>query len=240
MKWLWLGAALMGLWSETLAVEDKTVRYRGEYILGHEVNTFCPHINSQCYWLGSYTGDEEREVLRRLSVQNRVKPYDAVCVVIEGIIHKKMDEHKNDGFAADYDGTIDVDKVYGLCSETDTVTEGDLQHHRWILESVNGQKIDIASLHHKIPELDFGESMYISGTLGCNRYSGQARLDGESFYVDKMVSTRMMCAPQQNTMEQVMHTLLGKPSKITLDADKNLILRTEDILLLFRLKEWVH
>lgn len=132
MKWLWLGAALMGLWSETLAVEDKTVRYRGEYILGHEVNIFCPYINSQCYWLGSYTGDEEREVLRQLSVQNRVKPYDAVCVVIEGIIHKKMDEHKIDGFAADYDGTIDVDMVYGLCSETETVTEGDLHLKDWV------------------------------------------------------------------------------------------------------------
>jgi len=239
MKWLWFGVILMGLWSETLAYEDKTLRYRGEYTLGHEVNVFCPHINSQCYWLGSHTSDEEREILRQLSAQ-KVKPYDAVCVVIEGKIHKKMDEYKNDGFAADYDGTIDIDKVYGLCSETDTVTEGDLQHHRWILERVNGQKIDVASLHNKAPELDFGESMHISGNLGCNRYSGQAKLEGESFYVEKMVSTRMMCAPQQNTMESTMHKLLGNPSKITLDADKNLILQTEKTLFLFRLKDWVH
>ncbi len=231
---LWLAIG-----SSTFASEEMTIRYKGKYTFGHEVNVFCPQINSQCYWLGSDTEDEERTILKQLSMKNKIKPYDAVCVIIEGTIDKKMDKDEIDGFAADYDGTIDVTKVYGLCTDTEIVTEGDLQHHRWILESINHQKLDLSTLNQMVPELDFGESMHVSGNLGCNRFSGLAHLEGETFRVEKMISTRMMCAPAQNNIESTMHRLLGKPSKITLDADKNLHLQTEETLFIFRLKDWV-
>ncbi|NNL06367.1 MAG: hypothetical protein HKO86_01485, partial [Gammaproteobacteria bacterium] len=41
-------------------------RYRGAYTLGHEVNTFCPDINSQCYWLSPDTGEKVRDQLRQI------------------------------------------------------------------------------------------------------------------------------------------------------------------------------
>ena len=45
--------------------DEQALRYRGEYTYGHEVNTFCPKINSQCYWLNPTTSEEIRLQLRQ-------------------------------------------------------------------------------------------------------------------------------------------------------------------------------
>ena len=43
------------------------------------------------------------------------------------------------------------------------VTADDLQHHRWVLESINSEPLPSVDGKGTIPELDFGEQMHVSG-----------------------------------------------------------------------------
>ena len=218
------------------AVRAEPIRYRGEYTYGHEVNIFCPAINSQCYWLSGDTPDEVRYALQTLAAQNTSKPYQPNCVVIEAEIER---DTKRDGFAADYDGLITVMKAYGRCDETSIITQGDLQHHRWVLESINGQALDVDALQGTVPDLDFGEQMHVSGNTGCNRISGRASLHDVYVRFGQLSSTEMFCSPAQNDIERTIQELLnGMDIEAAID-DNYLIVEAESVSLRFRLQDWV-
>jgi len=219
--------------------DEQSLRYRGQYTFGHEVNTFCPAINSQCYWLNPETALHQRQLLKQLAVNNTSKAYQAICVVLEGKINRDPEAKNSIGFAAEYDGLFTVKNIFGLCSKTSIVTQGDLQHHRWILESINGNRIDAEKLDNRIPEIDFGEQMTVTGNTGCNKFSAQATLQGDKFIIGMMKSTMMFCAPPQNDLELKLKQVLGSESKITIDDKKNLILEAGDTRLAYRLKDWV-
>ncbi len=215
---------------------EHELRYRGEYTYGHEVNIFCPAISSQCYWLSGETPGETRAALQELSIERKTKPYDSVCVVIEGKIDRNS---AREGFAKDYDGFITVNRLFGLCAETAFVTHGDLQHHRWVLERINGEALATDELDGQVPELDFGEQMQVSGNSGCNQFGGVAALREMFFLIEQMISTQRFCAPPQNELELKVQTLLGSESTISLDQQKNLTLDAGETVLFFRLKDWV-
>ena len=219
--------------------DEQALRYRGQYTFGHEVNTFCPAINSQCYWLSPETAQQQRQLLKQLATNNTSKAYEAICIVVEGRINRDPEAKNSIGFAAEYDGLFTVNTIFGLCSKTSIVTHGDLQHHRWILESINGNKIEAEKLDNKIPEIDFGEQMTVTGNTGCNRFSGQATLQGDQFVIGLMNSTMMFCTAPQNDLERILKQVLGSESKITLDDKNNLVLETGDTRLEYRLKDWV-
>jgi heat shock protein HslJ len=90
-----------------------------------------------------------------------------------------------------------------------------------------------------VPELDFGEQMHVSGNTGCNQMSGKAVLRDGAFLIPNMAMTRRMCAPLQNELELTMQKVLGNESDISIDENKNLILATDDVILRFRLRDWV-
>ena len=215
---------------------EQAIRYRGQYSFGHEVNIFCPEINSQCYWLGSDTAQQQRNGLKKLVEENTEKAYEAICVVVEGQINRDPAAKQAIGFAADYDGLFTVSKLYGLCDMPMLVTQGDLQHHRWVLESINGAKTDVAN---QLPELEIGEQMKASGNAGCNRFFGTATLREDRFIIDPVATTRMICQPEQNEIERQLLQVFGQESIITIDANNNLFLKTDDTLLKFRLEDRV-
>ena len=219
--------------------DEQALRYRGQYTFGHEVNTFCPAINSQCYWLSPETAQQQRQLLKQLAANNTNKAYESICLVVEGKINRDPEAKNSIGFAAEYDGLFTVNTIFGLCSKTSIVTHGDLQHHRWILESINGNKIEAEKLDNKIPEIDFGEQMTVTGNTGCNNFSGQATLQGVQFVIAPMKSTMMFCTAPQNDLELKLNQVLGSESKITIDDKNNLILETGDTRLVYRLKDWV-
>ena len=219
--------------------DEHPLRYRGQYTLGHEVNTFCPAINSQCYWLSPETTLQQRQLLKQLAASNTSKNYQAICVVVEGKINRDPEAKNSIGFAAEYDGLFTVNNIFGLCSKTSIVTHGDLQHHRWILESINDNRIEADKLDNKVPEIDFGEQMTVTGNTGCNSFSGQATLQGDQFIIGTMKSTMMFCTPPQNDLEQKLIQVLSNKPKITIDDKKNLILEAGDTRLGYRLKDWV-
>lgn len=102
---------------------------RGDYTFGHEVNVFCPENNSRCYWLGPNSSEEARERLKRIYREKEPELYHPVCVVLEGEIDR---ESPSDGFAADYDGLIDVSRVHGACEDLSLILPYDLNHRRWV------------------------------------------------------------------------------------------------------------
>ena len=232
-----LAAGFLLLFTDLAAIAgEHQLRYRGEYTYGHEVSIFCPAINSQCYWLSSETPDEVRVTLQNLSVELKSWPYDSVCVVIEGEIDRQS---ARQGFAADYDGLVSVTRLFGLCAETTIITQGDLQHHRWVLASVDGKALQSDELEGTVPQLDFGEQMQVSGNSGCNNIHGTAELRETFFVIERLASTRKLCAPRQNELERKFQILLGSESTISIDEQRNLTLDSGETVLFFRLRDWV-
>ncbi len=218
---------------------EENKRYRGQYTYSHEVNIFCPEISSRCYWLSGDTNREARYALKRLVTENTGKPYESVCVVLEGQFDRRPDEAKIPALAADYDGLISVSHVFDLCHETELVTQGDLQHHRWVLESIDGIEIDMSWLPGGIPELDFGEAMFVSVHSGCNRYSGKAVLDNEQISLEILQSSVESCSPEQESLEKTVLSVLHQEPSIRITDKKNLLLKSDSVLLKYRLKDWV-
>ena len=175
--------------------------------------------------------------LQQLVERNSDGAYQAICVTVEGEIDRDAAAKATVGFAADYDGLFTVLKVYGLCSDTTLLTQGDLQHHRWVLQSINGESLAASALHNVIPELEIGEQMKAFGNAGCNRFHGQAELRENRFIIEKAASTRMLCQPAQNDLERLYLGALGRESVITLTADKHLTLKTDEFELKFRLED---
>ena len=216
--------------------DEQALRYRGEYTYGHEVNTFCPKINSQCYWLNPATREQIRQQLRQLSTTHSNRPYQSVCLVLQGTIDR---ETKSDGFAADYDGLIKVDKVFGLCQDSEFVTQGDLQHHRWMLESINGVNIALAETGDPIFDLDFSEQMFVSLNSGCHKILGQAKLHEQYFLIKITQSNQQPCTSYEQEIEQSINEVIGKESVISLDG-RHLRLKNGNTELQYLLKDWGH
>jgi heat shock protein HslJ len=201
----------------------EAIRYRGQYTVGHEVNSFCPEINSQCYWLSPETKPEIRQQLQKMVVDNTSKPYEKICIVVEGEINRNLNDKSRIGFAGSYDGLFSVEKIFGLCDEGKIVTQGDLQHHRWVLESINNANVNQKTLH-KMPELDFGEKMTVSGNTGCNNFSGHAMLEDKYFYISGMLSTEKLCSGSQSGVEFLLKNVLSNRAEIIIEQKKILVL----------------
>jgi len=223
---------MLALGNEASAADDDLLRYRGEYTYGHEVEIFCPQINSRCFWLSPETEATIRDELRALASSPNRTPYLPECIVIEGRIDAAS---ARTGFAADYDGLVTITHVFGKCSESATVTHGDLQHHRWLLESIDGSNPDASE---RIPELDFGERMYVSGSLGCRQYSATAELRGPYLAFSDIRPEPRQCAASSAAIERVMLELLGGESLVAIDPEHRLILSREGTELRFRLEDW--
>lgn len=87
-------------------------------------------------------------------------------------------------------GCVSSDKI--------AVTPEQLQHHRFVLESVNGKPV---TSDKNPPEISFGEKMMISGSM-CNRFSGEGKLSNGELTAKGLAMTRMMCAnPQLNELD---------------------------------------
>jgi heat shock protein HslJ len=118
------------------------------------------------------------------------------------------------------------------------VTSGDLAHHRWVLERINGDPLPPQDGGGKIPALDFGERATLSGNTGCNLITGEAFVENGSFQIEPLSATRRMCSPVWNDIERTLTEVLSQRSKISLDDDMRLILETPTTRLTYRLQDW--
>lgn len=123
----------------------------------------------------------------------------------------------------------------------------DLQHHRWVLQRIDGLDLaayaaslgfDQADLARKIPELDFGELGHVSGNTGCNQIQGKASVADNTLTLGPLASTRMACAGFAGELELWLSMLYAGPLAISREGTM-LILTGDDTKLTFQLKDWV-
>jgi heat shock protein HslJ len=75
---------------------------------------------------------------------------------------------------------------------------------RWRLVSYGPADSPTAALPQQDVTLEFNQGNQISGSAGCNSYSGTATIAGETVKVGPLMSTKMACANQAaNTQETV-------------------------------------
>jgi len=212
----------------------------GYYRYGHEVNTVCTGDPGPCYWLVD-TSPEIREQLKR-QVEGLAQ-YAPVCLKLDA----EISPQKADGFGLDYDGSIRVLELLGRCDDGAPTRLEDLQHHRWILDSIDGQKLedyarergfagDFSAL--RLPELDFGEQGFVSGNTGCNLIQGQARVVDNQLILSRLATTAMLCGGFADELELQLQLLYRNPLDIERDAN-DLVLRANGQALRYRLRDWV-
>lgn len=86
----------------------------GHYVYGHEVNSFQRCGQDEVFWV---TGSGEiLELLASQYSDHAAKPYDEVFVKIAGDFTNK----DSAGFAADYDGQVQVSKVFLMTKKSIT------------------------------------------------------------------------------------------------------------------------
>ncbi|EMX9178316.1 heat shock protein HslJ [Citrobacter sedlakii] len=114
-----------------------------------------------------------------------------------------------------------------------SVSREQLQHHRFVLESVDGKPI---AASQQAPELSFGEKMTISGKM-CNRFTGQTTLSDGELKAKNLAMTRMMCAdPQLNQLDATLSAMLSKGAQVDLTANQ-LTLATAEHTLSYKLAD---
>ena len=197
------------------------------------MNTFCPEINSQCYWIHPDTHDAVKAHFTSLYQSNTTKPYEPVCLVLQGQIDR---ESSRTGFAADYDGYLHVRRVFGTCSNSDVITQGALQHHRWMLTMMDGRKVQRAP--DNLPWLEVGEAMHVSGFTGCNQMQGKASLRGNLLVVPNLATSRKACSGGVSSLETMLVKHLTRSPQISLDAARNLILDDGPSVTRWQLNDW--
>ena len=117
-----------------------------------------------------------------------------------------------------------------------------LQHHRFVLESVNGKPAPAS----KTPlELSFGQQtsiihhLYVSGNM-CNRFSGTGRVSDGALKVKDVAMTRKLCTdPQLNELDKTISTMLSEGAQVDL-TESQLTLATSSQTLIYKLSDLVH
>lgn len=117
-----------------------------------------------------------------------------------------------------------------------------LQHHRFVLESVNGKTVQ----HSGAPlELSFGQKqpllngIYLSAEM-CNRFSGTAKITKGELTAPNMAMTEKLCSdPQLNQLDTTLRTMLREGAQVDL-TEQQLTLATAEQTLVYRLADLVH
>lgn len=128
------------------------------------------------------------------------------------------------------------------CAQSDSKATGasaeQLQHHRFLLESVDGKPLTLSDKSKRQPEIDFGEKMHISGAM-CNRFTGQGELSNGMLKA-QLASTRMMCVdPQLNALDTLFGQMMTAGVHVSVNGDR-LTLKNQQHTLVYKRAEWVN
>ena len=117
-----------------------------------------------------------------------------------------------------------------------------LQHHRFVLESVNGKTINSSDTPL---DVSFGEKqpllnhIYLSGEM-CNRFSVTAKISNGELKASDLTTTRKICSDAQlNQLDATLSTMLRQGAQVDL-TEQQLTLATADQTLIFKLADLVH
>lgn len=116
------------------------------------------------------------------------------------------------------------------------VVASDLQHHNFVLQSVDG--VTANATQGRGPSLEFGERLHMSGVM-CNRFSGFGQLQHGVLTVKNLAMTRMLCSDaQRNQWDGIITQVLHNGAQVTLQQQQ-LTLSDGTHTLVYTLKDWV-
>lgn len=127
-------------------------------------------------------------------------------------------------------------------AESPRLNLSDLAHHRWVLDSIDGEPAynNPVGSYGKglVPDLDFGEQAHLGAFAGCNRLAGRAEFNDQGqFRVAQLASTRKLCDAQAMDFERRYSALLSGWSEIRQEGEW-LILQQQGEQWRFRLFDW--
>ena len=100
------------------------------------------------------------------------------------------------------------------------ITQGDLQHYRWVLNRINGESLDVDAMNGSLHDLDFGEQMHVFGNTDCNRITGRISLHDEYIRFGQLISTLMYCSPAQNVDERTILSVIASTAiEVTINGN---------------------
>lgn len=98
-----------------------------------------------------------------------------------------------------------------------------LIHHRFVLTGIDGAPFTPGE---RVPELSFNEGFRIAAGI-CNRFTGQAELDGGVLKAGQMASTKMLCVDETlNALENRFAVMLRSGARV--DFDGRILTLTQD------------
>ncbi|WP_288315910.1 hypothetical protein [uncultured Mediterranea sp.] len=90
---------------ETSAVSDSVVTCSGRLVMGHEAYSFTPDGDTLSYWVVDRSGELKKRYEEALPAD--AKPYTPVSAELK----VKMMGPSSEGFAAEYDGVVEVQAI---------------------------------------------------------------------------------------------------------------------------------
>lgn len=121
------------------------------------------------------------------------------------------------------------------CNEEKQITVSDLQHHRFVLITADGQAID----KNKGAFIEFGEGLSVNGKM-CNNFIGKANLTNGTISSPALAQTKMLCSDdeQLNKLDYTVGQIFQQSAKVTLDKGK-LTLKSANNELVYELKDLI-
>jgi heat shock protein HslJ len=71
-----------------------------------------------------------------------------------------------------------------------------------------------AGQSYREPQVNFGGEGRVSGSTGCNRFTGMYQQNGESLQFTPLVMTKMSCPPPQNELEKAFIQAMAATVKV--------------------------
>ena len=90
---------------EVSAVSDSVITCSGRLVMGHEAYSFTPDGDTLSYWVVDRSGELKKRYEETLPVD--AKPYTPVSAELK----VKMMGPSSEGFAADYDGVVEIQEI---------------------------------------------------------------------------------------------------------------------------------
>jgi len=108
------------------------------------------------------------------------------------------------------------------CAVTTRVATMDLPGSTWELVAIEGGAV----AGDAVPTLAFDDQGAVSGSTGCNTFSGEVAIDGNTLSFGPLVTTRMACAdPAANAQEEAFLSAMERVSAYTIDEQGRLVLQ---------------
>lgn len=117
--------------------------------------------------------------------------------------------------------------LYSCSSSSTTGTSNSIKNTKWMLESMNGERIDTMYLTSgNAISLNFADSSKMNGKAPCNSYFSAYTISGQNISFGAIGATRMAC--DNLDMEQRYFAFLGGVTRYSLSSNSLTLYSTVD------------